>query len=109
MTQPIVVIVSPRSEGRGVAIVEGVELCVSREPFLEAARVLRDRGVPGTTPMVMRREGSDIIALRSTVQRAARLTVIEDGKSGTRFGRWKPRQSTIKPPSVAQTDLEAVV
>jgi hypothetical protein len=62
-------------------------LCTSRQPFLDAARVLVSQGYHPNTILIMRHAGSSVEALRASLQLAARLTV--DEFNGTRFARWK--------------------
>src|SRR5689334_13888171 len=101
MKPPIVIVVEHEPTGRSRASVDGIELCVSREPFLDAARVLLANGTPRDTPIVMRRHGSDVDCLRSTIRAAARLTVVEDGR-GTRFARWKAPPRGMDRSSIAR-------
>src|SRR5580765_7652107 len=61
----------------------------SRQPFVDAARILLNRGVNPASPLVMRRslDGPDV--LRSIVGAAAKLTV-EETPLGPRFNIWRP-------------------
>ena len=70
----------------------GMLVASSKQPFLDAARVLAARGVPAETRIVMRHQGSDEDALISTVGVAAGLMVREQDipPSEPRFVRWKP-------------------
>ena len=61
-------------------------LAASSQPFLDGCRVLLAEGWPPDTPVAMAHAGSPHIALRSTVGKAAALTVSE--AHGTRFERW---------------------
>lgn len=74
-------------------------LCTEREPFFAAARVLKARGVADEVPLVMRHAGSDEVSLRSTVGKAAGLTV-EDGNGGTRVRPYRPYAPGMAFPSV---------
>jgi hypothetical protein len=63
----------------------------SRQPLLDAARILAE-GVAPSTRIAMRHAGANHVALRSTVGTAARLTVAERNKgNGPVFEPWKPR------------------
>ena len=55
----------------------GELLCVSRTPFLSAARALLARGHPPTDKLEMRRRPDEPAALTSTIGAAAKLTVWE--------------------------------
>jgi hypothetical protein len=63
-------------------------LCVSRQPFLDSARKLLDRGHDPRTILIMRHARSDDVALRGSLGAAAKLTV--DEHNGTVFAKWKP-------------------
>ena len=80
---------------------DGRLLCRSRQPFLDGARRLLASGYPADTMIVMKRAGSVIEALRSTVGRAAALTVSEEENRPPRFKRWKPRYMGEGSPPVA--------
>jgi hypothetical protein len=66
--------------GMYTAAIAGRDLCTSRQPFLDSARVLLGEGADPRTELVMRRENGTI-SLTSTVGYAAELTV-EDGQDG---------------------------
>jgi hypothetical protein len=57
----------------------------SRQPFLDAARVLMAAGHDPLTILQLRHAGSDTISLRTTIGAAAKLTVIERDRHGPRF------------------------
>jgi len=63
-------------------------LSSSRQPFLDGARELLKRGIDPATRIVLRRVGSSVDSLRSTVGAAAKLTVQENDRRGPRFGPW---------------------
>jgi hypothetical protein len=71
------------------ARLEGELLCLSRTPFLAAARALLKKGHPPATEIAMIHAGSDVVALRARLGDAARLTVREDQK-GARFATYRP-------------------
>jgi hypothetical protein len=69
----------------------GDRLVVSRstQPLLDACRVLTGEGVDPSTRVVMRHEGQDYDALRSTVGAAAKLRVAE-ARGRPVFRDWVP-------------------
>lgn len=83
----IEIVVSPalhgqRFEARWLSEV----LVTSRTPLLSAARELQRRGVRDDAELWMRHAGSSIVAMRTTVGAAARLTMAErDQGSGPRY------------------------
>jgi hypothetical protein len=93
MTPPLVIVITELRGARYSARLEdGTELCrLTRQPLLDSARELLKRGCDLATPLVMRREGASGEALRSTVDAAAKLTVLEE-PSRPRFSQWKPFQ-----------------
>ncbi|MCO5129241.1 MAG: hypothetical protein M9932_01580 [Xanthobacteraceae bacterium] len=91
---PIIVIVHPLPSKPGrysASIGDRVVIASAREPFLPAARVLLSEGTPPETLIVMRHAGSSIDALRSTVGKAAGLTVRETETSGPRLETYRSR------------------
>jgi hypothetical protein len=86
----IAIMVEP-CEGRPgffVGAVDGYFLCRSRQPFLDGARTLLERGCRPDAVIEMWHAGATAWALQSTIGKAAGLTVAEE--HGTRFERWKP-------------------
>ena len=67
-----------------------VVVYVAKEPLLAAARVLKARGVADETELLMRHHDNEMVCLRTTVGKAAALTVIENDGEGPRFARYKP-------------------
>jgi hypothetical protein len=85
------VIVTPSGEpGRFNASVNG-ELVVasSKQPFLDAARVLIERGCDSNSTLIMRHAGSDANLLIAKICIAARLAVQETEARGPELVRWK--------------------
>jgi hypothetical protein len=68
-------------------------LCVSHQPFVDAARVLVDRGYDPTEILEMRHEGSETIALTEQLGVAAKLIVEESANGGPRFAQHVPWSS----------------
>lgn len=60
----------------------------SKSPALDASRALRARGISGT--LALGYAGSDTVAMRVDINRAAGLTVAENTKHGPRFAAWTP-------------------
>jgi hypothetical protein len=85
------IVVRPCASGRGrfQAVFAGEVLCASRTPLLTAARVLRRRGISDDTPLVMRHEGSAVIAMRTTVGVAAGLRVVDSDRGMLRFRSYR--------------------
>jgi hypothetical protein len=61
--------------GRYTAKLGGRELCRSRQPFVDAARVLMAEGAPPDAILEARHEGGVTVAMRCAVGEAARWTV----------------------------------
>ncbi len=82
---------APRGAGRFEARLDGHVrvLCVSRTPFLTAARKLVGQGYdPGIT-LILRHAGSDTDSLRAKLGTAASLTV-KKTRYGPQLQPWKP-------------------
>jgi hypothetical protein len=90
------IIVSPRVDQNGGLhpydfdcwLEEGPLLCTSRQPFLQAARVLIALGHDPVTTLIMRHNHSKVGSLRARLGAAAGLSI--DEHNGTRFVSWKP-------------------
>ena len=67
-----------RLHGKFVVTLDGRQLCISRQPLLDAARVLIKEGVDPATPIATRHAGADFDAMTSTVGAAAKWTVEEN-------------------------------
>lgn len=103
----IEIIISPPLRGdRWRATWLGHELACSRTPLLSAARELQRRGVRDTAEIGMRHAGSTIIAMRTTVGAAARLTV-EESESGPRFRAYRGSECRSEGAHTATDGLEA--
>jgi hypothetical protein len=89
-----------RVQGRFEACLDGRLICISRQPLLDAARMLAADGVDPATLVAVRHEGVAYDALRSTVGVAAGPTVEENERVGPRFARWK---------AFPRSDVEATV
>jgi hypothetical protein len=79
----------PATPGRYQAMLGAVEVCRSRQPLLDAARVLLAEGWPHETVLTTRHQGSDIVAQRSTVGEAAKWTVHESDRRGLQRRLWE--------------------
>jgi hypothetical protein len=78
-----------RLHGRFVATLDGRQLCISRQPLLDAARVLINEGIDPATPIATRHAGADFDAMTSTVGTVAKWTVREDSTMSPTLVRWK--------------------
>ena len=78
-----------RLHGKFVVTLDGRQLCISRQPLLDAARVLINEGIDPTTPIATRHAGAGFDAITSTVGTAAKWTVREDSTGSPTFVRWK--------------------
>jgi hypothetical protein len=98
----IAITVTPDKHGRYRAYVEAEQepLCVSRQPFLDGARKLLERGHDRRTMLVMRWAGAKEWALRGPLEVAPELTV--DEHNGT-FANWKPYSRSAVPPGNANS------
>jgi hypothetical protein len=77
--EPIIIITAaPAGRGRFDASVDGRYILTSRSPFLDTARILAAQGADPATRIGLMHEGSDRIAMRSTIGIAAGL-IVEEG------------------------------
>jgi hypothetical protein len=72
----------------------------SRQPLLDAARVLLAEGVNPWVHLAMHHAGSSVAALAATVGAVARLSVRE-GKRPPQFEPWKPSPHAAGTPGIA--------
>ena len=77
-----------RLHGKFVVTLDGRQLCISRQPLLDAARVLLDDGVDPETSIATRHAGAGFDAMTSTVGAAAKWTVRENESVSPTFVRW---------------------
>jgi hypothetical protein len=118
---PIVIIVSPikTSAGRFHASLGTTgELLVvsSRQPFVDSARVLIEKGYDPIVMLEMMHADSNVVALRARLGKAARVPV-EEGVNGPRFVPFRkgskscvdapPVASGTSPPSLPSTRVRA--
>jgi hypothetical protein len=86
--------VFPAGPGRYTATLpNGENLVTSHQPLFAGARALAARGVDPATLLTMRHAGSHTVAMRSTVGRAAKLTVEEPDRGGLSIRAYRPRPS----------------
>lgn len=106
----IEIIISPPLRGnRWRATWLGNELACSRTPLLSAARKLQRRGVRDDAVLAMRHAGSDVVAMRTTVGAAARLTVVErDHGNGPTFAPYRAFSADAVRAPAADCGPEAV-
>jgi hypothetical protein len=62
--------------------------CSSRQPVLDAARILIFRGVAAATQIEVRHAGAEDVALLTTVETASKLRILEGERDTIRFARW---------------------
>jgi hypothetical protein len=72
----------------------------STTPFVDATRVLLKEGVNPDTPIFVFHEGCGYYSLKSTVGKAAKLTVIDRGHGPT-ISPWRPLSAVPIESSVA--------
>jgi hypothetical protein len=80
-----------RLHGKFVVTLDGRQLWISRQPLLDAARVLLTEGVSPDTPVATRHVGAgfDAMTSTSTVGAAAKWTVRENETQSPHFARWE--------------------
>ena len=86
-----------RLHGKFAATLDGRQLCISRQPLLDAARVLINEGIDPTTPIATRHAGAGFDAMTSTVGTAAKWTVKENEIQSPHFVRWKAFPASRRP------------
>jgi hypothetical protein len=83
----VIVVSSTKSAGHFQAKLQHTDEVLvknSRQPFLDAARVLVEKGYDPNVLLVMKHLGNDIVALQAPLGKAAKLTV-EEGPHRPRF------------------------
>jgi hypothetical protein len=93
-----------RLNGKFVATLDGRKLCISRQPLLDAARVLINEGIDPATPIATRHAGADFDAMTSTVGAAAKWTVKENKIQSPHFARWEAFPASRVRPSLRQNE-----
>ena len=93
-----------RLHGRFVATLDGRQLCISRQPLLDAARVLIKEGIDPATPITTRHAGAGFDAMTSIVGAAARGTVRENEIQSPHFVRWEAFPASRVRPSLRQNE-----
>ena len=93
-----------RLHGKFVATLDGRQLCISRQPLLDAARVLINEGIDPATPIATRHAGADFDAMTSTVGAAAKWTVKENKIQSPHFVRWEAFPASRIRPSLRQNE-----
>ena len=109
MTATIKIIIGKEIKGHGVfgaSLSDGTELVASsRQPFLDAARVLIASGYDPDSWLEGWRPGATAFALRGKLGIAAGLTVDE---TRTVFARWKPFSRSAVSASIRHSDGAAI-
>lgn len=86
----IIIEIEHKLRGYYAAYVDGNHVTTSVTPLLTTARKLAASGVPLTEELILRRRGSETTSIKSTVGKAAALTVRENARQGPFFTRWAP-------------------
>jgi hypothetical protein len=98
--------IEPRHGRFGASLPDGTVIVgSSRQPFLDAARVLIASGYDPDTWLEGWRAGATAFALRARLATAAGLTVDE---TRTVFARWKPFSRSAVSPSMRHSDGAAI-
>lgn len=88
------IVISPEGRGRYSARLGNNRLCNSSStPLLTAARVLLNEGVSPNIVITMTHEGASEVAMKATLGKAAKLTVVENDKEGPRLSKYRPLPS----------------
>ena len=91
----IELVLVPAGIGRYVATLDGKSIArPTRQPFLDAARVLLALGHDPATLIEASHRGSAIVAMRSTCE-AAKWTVEESDRGGLRKKLWQPHPMAV--------------
>ena len=106
---PLVIVARPALDAAGkpvparfdAALGTTVIVAATRQPLLDGARALLERGADPDTTIILKHIGSEVESLRGRIGAAAKLTVDED--STPRFKRWKPFSRGAVQPSVRET------
>ena len=93
-----------RLHGKFVVTLDGRQLCISRQPLLDAARVLLADGVDPETAIATRHAGAGFDAMTSTVGAAAKWTVKENEIQSPHFVRWEAFPASRVRPSLRQNE-----
>lgn len=102
----IQVVVVPVAAGRYIALLDGENICTSRQPFLDGARVLLGRGHAASATIEMYRPGDRAWSLRASIGIAARLTV-DEGR--TDLAPWKAFSRVAVSPPMRQNESPATL
>jgi len=94
--------IRPLVRGHFAAFLGQRLLCESKTPFFTSARTLRAEGVPDNTPIIMKHEGSPIVAMRSTIGEAASKIVHETDREGPKLKRYRPMSNLVPRQRVRQ-------
>ena len=78
-----------RLHGKFVVTLDGRQVRISRQPLLDAARILIKEGIDPATPIATRHAGAAFDAMTSTAGAAARWTVRENKTQSPTFVRWE--------------------
>ena len=96
-----------RLHGKFLVTLDGRQLCISRQPLLDAARVLLADGVDPETSIATRHAGAGFDAMTSTVGAAAKWTVKENEIQSPHFVRWEAFPASRVRPSLRPNERPA--
>lgn len=77
-----------RLHGKFFAHLDGRQICISRQPLLDAARILLAEGVGPKTPIITRHVGEDFDAVPAAIYCAI---VVANGSYLPRIAVWRVR------------------
>ena len=93
-----------RLHGKFVVTLDDRQICISRQPLLDAARILIKEGIDPATPIATRHAGAGFDAMTSTVGAAAKWTVKENEIQSPHFVRWEAFPASRVRPSLRQNE-----
>ncbi len=76
------------------ATYDGELICVSHQPLFDGARVLHQRGLNG--PLEMWDHERPYSRMQSTIEKAAKLTVVEGPNTDLRIDKWNPPDNRLR-------------
>lgn len=85
---------------RFIAVRRGRQLCISKQPLLDCARILMREGALPDDTIAIRHDGDAYDAMTARIDIAARTTVRETETHGPRFVRWEAFPSRRGQPPV---------
>jgi hypothetical protein len=99
----------PLGRGRFAASIDCRLICESRTPFFDSARTLLSEGVSPNEILTASHEGSPVVAMRASIEKAAGLTVIEKDGEGPRIATYRPMSDQSIVSCRSPSSLAAIV